>query len=171
MREDLEQVKHQYEINQEHAKRAHDLNRQDSAEFRKAAVESANLAIRSMVLVNGGAVVALLAFVGAIASKDFGYVPKVDDLVTPIWWFALGVGLSSILAALAYLVNMLDADITNSVNFTWKHPYVEDTSSALRLRGFRTIIHVSALIIAVATLCVFFRGILGVTDAITGMGL
>jgi hypothetical protein len=51
MHDDLERAKTQYEINSEHAKRAHDLNRQNSADFQKFAIESANVAIRAMILV------------------------------------------------------------------------------------------------------------------------
>ena len=67
MQDDLEkQAKNLAEIEREHALRAHDRNKEMSTDLRKAATDSANIAIRAMILVNGGAVVALLAFIGSL---------------------------------------------------------------------------------------------------------
>jgi len=115
MHDNSEHASRYYDLNAEHAKRAHDLNRQTSAEFSKAALESANLAIRALTLVNGGAVVALLAFVGALEASETSNSAKIDGLVAPLLAFALGIGCSVVAATVAYLVNMLDSDITNSV--------------------------------------------------------
>lgn len=154
----------------EHAIRAYDRNRQASDGYRKAALESANIAIRPMILVNGGAVVALLAFVSALASSGAGNAVSVSELAAPIRWFALGVGLSVFLAALSYLVNLLDSDISNCVEFSWTHPYVTETAGASRLRPLRTTIFVLALIVAVGVLVMFAFGILDVTKTILLLG-
>ncbi len=156
---------------EEHAKRAHDLNRQISNQCRSAAVESANVAIRSLILINGGAVVALLAFVGAIESSDLTNSIKIEELVAPIFSFAVGVGGAAIAAILAYLVNMLDADITNSVRLTWEHPYVNETKAAARLGYLRIVFHVSAFVAVVLAIGAFFRGVYTVTQAISSAGL
>lgn len=155
----------------EHAKRAHDLNRQMSNLCRSAAVDSANIAIRALLLINGGAVVALLAFVGAIASSDVGNAVKIEELVTPIFSFAFGVGCAAIAALLAYIVNWMDADITNSVKFTWEHPYIVDTKAAAGLTYIRIVCHYLAFAAALLAIGAFFRGIVTVTHAISHAGL
>ena len=54
----------------EHALRAHDSNREELQNANAAAIEAGNIAIRSLLLINGGASVALLAFVGAVESGN-----------------------------------------------------------------------------------------------------
>ncbi|SLN62182.1 hypothetical protein PEL8287_03385 [Roseovarius litorisediminis] len=171
MQDQNSQEKHQHELNMEHAKRAHDLNRQTSADFSRAAIESANLAIRSLILINGGAVIALLAFLGALEAGDVGNAVKSDALVAPIRWFALGVGFAALTALLAYLVNMLDSDITNSVNFTWEHPYIEPDKEQARLIRVRCALHVIAILLAISALGSFFFGIASVTQAVSSLNI
>lgn len=154
------------EFDQGHAKRAHDLNRQNYADNRRAAIETSNAVVRVMLLVNGGAVVALLALVSALASGQTVELIQIESLIAPVQRFAIGVGMTAVLAALAYLVNMLDADISNSVSLVWKHPYVVDKPIAKRLRSVRTVFHVMALLIGLAVIFVFFWGVWGVADAI-----
>lgn len=171
MQDEEEQTKEMQDLNLEHATRAHDLNRQTSANHTKAAIESANFAIRSLILVNGGAVVALLAFLGALESGDSGNALKVDALIVPLLSFGLGVAFSAVTVTLAYLVNMLDSDITNSVHLTWEHPYVEEDEKAPRLKWWRVRLHIAAIIFALASLMSFFVGIITVATAMSELGI
>jgi len=161
-----EHSKYLYETNLEHAKRAHDQVLKAALDFRKSAIESANIAIRAMILINGGAVVALLAFVGALSSADNSkFSINIIDIAISMRWFAFGVGLSATVAALAYLVNMLDADIENTKILSWEHPYSEDREITKWLTKLRVCLHVVAILIAVLTLGVFFYGVFVVTRA------
>jgi len=155
----------------EHAKRAHDLNRQMSNLCRSAALDSANIAIKALLLINGGAVVALLAFVGAIESSDAGNTVQIDELVTPIFSFAFGVGCAAVTTVFAYLVNWMDVDITDSVKLTWEHPYVVDTRAATRLGYIRIAFHLLAFMAGLLAIVSFFRGIISVAEAISHVGL
>lgn len=166
-----EELLARYHLDQEHAKRAHDLNRQSSFEYQKAAVESANLAMRSLILVNGGAVIALLAFVGGIESGENSNTVASAKLVTPIFAFAIGTGLAMVTAALAYLVNMLDADINNSVELVWQHPYVVEESKAGKLRFCRIALHYIAILLSFGSLVSFFVGVWRVSSAIMALSL
>ena len=170
MQNENEQTKYYYEVNREHAMRAHDLNSRSSFEFTKAAIESANVAIRAMLLVNGGAVIALLAFVGSILSSDVSNIIRIEAMIPPIRIFAFGVGLSALTSALAYLVNMLDSDISNTVELTWKHPFVNDKPKANILRRWRMAFHYLAMTAAFTSICFFFWGVFLVTGAIPELG-
>ena len=112
------------EGNREDALRVHDEINEALQSFNRAAIESANVAVRSLLLINGGASVALLAFIGAIETGN----PEVDSrvLVEPIWWFAVGVGLAVFVAVLAYVVNYLDAAIMSEMRRIWHPPYVQE---------------------------------------------
>jgi len=124
-----------------------------------------------MILVNGGAVIALLAFVGALETGGNGTTIEFDALVAPIRWFALGVGFAAVTATLAYLVNLLDGYIFASFRLTWEHPYVHELQEAKRLKVGRRILYVAALASAVASLVAFFLGIVTVTSAISQLGV
>jgi hypothetical protein len=160
-----EGASHFAELNRELALRAHEENRQRQTDARKAAIDSANVAIRALLLVNGGAVVALLAFIGAMEAGESAAI-SLDSLVEPVWFFAIGTGLSAVVSALAYLVNMFDSDIISSVKLTWQHPYVEKKPVAWWLFRSRTVVFCIAFLLAVGSLVSFFLGIWSVTSAI-----
>lgn len=159
----------QERIIREHAQIAHENNRKDILERQRHAIESAHVAIRAMLLINGGASVALLAFVGAVLSSKNSMDIDVTQLVAPIQQFALGVGLAGVTAALAYLVNLLDSDIVGSVKYAWEHPYLLELGRAKWLRAIRAALHWLALGTAIATLVFFFRGVFSVSAAILSM--
>jgi hypothetical protein len=156
-------------FNIERAIKAHDNNRADIEKAQRFAVESANVAIRAFLLINGGATVALLAFVGAIWTAEADG-ELMSALVPSLQFFAFGVGFAGVAAALAYLVNMLDANITCSVEYSWDYPHVRATPHAKWLRRVRYFFHISALILAVATLAAFFGGVLSFSNAIQSIG-
>jgi len=158
------------ELNREMALRAHADHLAIYVDSRKAAIDSANAAIRAMILVNGGAVLALLAFLGALEDSNEGSV-KIAALVDPIGWFAWGVGFAVVTAALAYVVNMLDAYIVASIEGQWEHPYRREGRLAKWLKPIRAIAHISALGLAAAALYSFSQGVSSVSTAITGLGL
>lgn len=160
-----------FEFNKEYALRAHDLNRQTSAELRKSAIDSANIAIKSLLLINGGAVIALLAFVGSIEASDAGANISAEPFVASIWWFAFGVGLSAAVAFLAYMIMLFDQGILDNVDLVWDHPYVKDKPIVNRLWWIRTVLHILAMLLAVGTLCAFFYGVYSVTEAVKILAL
>jgi hypothetical protein len=52
------------------AKRAHDVSIEFHSYTNKAAIDGANLALRTLVVINRGAAIAVLTFLGGVASKD-----------------------------------------------------------------------------------------------------
>lgn len=52
------------------AERAHDTVTDFASKTNTAAVEAANLALRTAMLINGGAAISVLAFIGGLASRD-----------------------------------------------------------------------------------------------------
>jgi len=73
-----------------------------------AAIESAAQGLKAMLLLNGGACVALLAFVGSLATSETlqpEFAPLVKVVARSLIWFATGAG-SAVLACLfAYWAN------------------------------------------------------------------
>lgn len=166
-----EHEQHRAEVERELALRAHDRNSELTVEYQRAAIASANATIRSLILVNGGAVIALLAFVGALESGDGASSVSVETLVAPIRWFAVGVGLATLTAALAYLVNLLDSDISSSYRCVWKHPYLEELDQVTKLRPWRMRLHYLAIVVAFCSLISFGLGVWTVTRAVGQLGI
>lgn len=150
--------------------RAHDRHDAMLAERQKVAVESANVAIRALLLINGGAVVALLAFLGALESGDAEAV-SLNQFVSALRYFAYGVGFSAVTAALAYLVNLLDADIQGLNEYHYEWPFVRAQKRHKILLTTRTVIHVCAILLSFASLTVFFLGVNQIANAVTNLGL
>lgn len=153
----------------ENALRAHDELNDQLQGFNRAAIETANIAVRSLLLINGGASVALLAFVGAVESGNSAI--NSDVLVEPIWRFAVGVGLAVLTAIFAYLVNYLDAVITGAKLRIWEHPYIEETSLSKKLNIFRNVLFCAALLAAACSAILYFLGVWSITAAILNMGI
>lgn len=166
-----EQAKRVDDLNTEIALRTHDLSRQEIAAFDKAAIEAANLTIRSLIVVNGAAVIALLAFIGAIETGSSSQSVNADKLVAPMFSFALGVGFATITSALAYLVNLADGILHSRIELVWEHPYVIPKAGHRWRRIVRYILHYLAIGCAVAALVSFFFGVFRISDAIGSLGI
>jgi hypothetical protein len=76
---------------------------QTSLEATKAANKSAGDALRAVTLLNGGAAVAMLAFIGHLASTQVEQA-TLDALKRPLFEFVSGAFLSVIATALTYFV-------------------------------------------------------------------
>lgn len=105
--EEQERIDHQANIRA--AERAHDANNELYDQLNQAAIGSANVALRAFLLINGGAAVALLAFLGSLAGQIDG--PDIVTLATPLMDFAIGVAVAALAAGLAYLTNYSAAGV------------------------------------------------------------
>src|SRR3982074_2857664 len=90
----FEERKYGNDLLREDAHRAHDQNTEFHTYVNKEAVGAANLTLRTLVLINGGAAIAVLTFLGGVASKDKIDFLKVGVVAGTIRWFAFGVALA-----------------------------------------------------------------------------
>ena len=77
---DLEHKKWTYEQNRAVAERAHDAQRKFTHVTNKAAIEASNHALRALILINGGAAIAMLAFIGNFVSNNQREVADICEL-------------------------------------------------------------------------------------------
>jgi hypothetical protein len=86
---------------------------------------------------------------------------KVQKLITPEavcqnWrWSILGA-----------FTNYFMAGITSSMNRHWEHPYLVDGPKTKMYRRLNLGFHIAAVVVALASLCVFIAGMLEVRDAL-----
>ena len=150
------------------AQRAHDRNHEFAIKTNESAVNSANLALRTAVLINGGAAISLLAFIGGLVSN--GKLPVGDQLVkvtAPLIYFATGVALATLAMAFAYFTNYSAVSAATSMKRIWQHPFLEATTGSRRWHNIYIGCIVVAVIVAFVSLFFFVMGMIEVRNAIS----
>ncbi|MBD8555431.1 hypothetical protein IFT84_13045 [Rhizobium sp. CFBP 8762] len=88
-----------------------------------AAIESADQGLKGLLLLNGGACVALLAFVGSTATSSSlrpEFVPLINVATHSLIWFASGAGLAVLACIPAYKANQSYANhLHNPTKIKW----------------------------------------------------
>ncbi len=76
-------------------------------ELETASVEAAQAGIKALLLLNGGACIAVLAFMSNVMSKDLRWPDRqiVEAAVRSLTYFASGAGMAVFITLLAYLSN------------------------------------------------------------------
>src|SRR5262245_9682985 len=123
------------------AQRAHDRSNEFARQINEAAINAANLTLRMALLINGGAAVALLTFVGSLPVEQKRAVAATLD------WFAWGVAAAVAGLACAYFVNHGLAVQERSKTFTDKPPYVINGANTKRWRYVVLVFRLLALVV------------------------
>ncbi|WLB57473.1 hypothetical protein [Bradyrhizobium japonicum] len=141
------------------ALRAH--NRE--AEFFKtnndAAIKSGEEAVKALILINGGSSVAMLAFLGTLATRGQQSTQEIALLAHPLIWFALGVGLAVVAACFSYFTDSAIASLSLSRARIWQHPYVVDGEKSSSFQRVVTCCRVLAIAAAALSLASFGGGV------------
>jgi hypothetical protein len=165
----IEERKWLHELKRDDAKRAHDANRDFHSYVNKEAVDTSNLTLRTLVVINGGAAIAVLTFLGGVAAKDKVDFAQVGLVAGTIKWVAFGVALAVLGMALAYLTHFATAFISASFLNNWEHPYVADGPKTNSWRRITRAFHIAAIFVAIASLVLFLIGMFTTSNAITHM--
>lgn len=105
------------------AERAHDKNTEFFHNVNKAAIETSYVALRTAVLINGGAAVAVLAFLGSLASGNRVQISQLSQMASSLKLFAWGVASAAFAMVTAYLTNYFIASRVVSREPTFSFPY------------------------------------------------
>src|SRR5262249_41498406 len=158
---DIELQKLLHEQNRRAAERAHDTWREIALQVNEATINARNLALRMSLLINGGAAVALLTFVGGLPANQKRAVA--DTLV----WFAFGVAIAVAGLGFAYLTNYTSAMMHGSKMWHNQPPYVLDGPTTARWMRLNRVFHIAAVIVGLASLVLFIVGMFYVRAALT----
>jgi hypothetical protein len=164
---EIEERKWKFEKNREDAQRAHDNSNDFHTYTNKAALDAANLALRTLVLINGGAAVAILAFLGAIASKDKIDLEQVSHVANTLRFYAVGVAFGVAAMALAYLTNYFMASVENAKDRMWEHPFVRDNEKSRQMMRVNRVFHVLSFLLAFTSLSLFIVGMWTTSNKVT----
>jgi hypothetical protein len=160
-KEQIEQQKRLHEQNAEVAQRAHDRSNAFARQINEAAINAANLTLRMALLVNGGAAVALLTFIGSLPGEQKRAVAATLD------WFAWGVAAALAGLACTYFTNHGLAVQERSKAFTDVPPYVIGGANTKRWRSVVLVFRILAIIVGSASVVLFLVGMLSVRAALT----
>jgi hypothetical protein len=156
---------HEENIRQD-AQRAHDRIADFANSTNEAAIKAADSALRAAILINGGAAVSILAFIGGLAAQDRIKIAQLHDVASSLLLFAFGVASAVVAMALSYCVNYITASHANSFVHSWKHPYLRVGERTARLATAKSAFHVAALAVGVMSLVFFVWGMLDVYASI-----
>jgi hypothetical protein len=160
-KEQIEEQKRQHEQSTHVALRAQDRSNAFARQINEAAINAANLTLRMALLINGGAAVALLTFVGGLPAEQRRAVAATLD------WFAWGVAAAVAGLACAYFTNHGLAIQERSKTFTDVPPYVINGANTKRWSYVVLVFRVFAIIVGSASVVLFLVGMLGVRAALT----
>jgi hypothetical protein len=149
------------------AERAHDNEFQFSQNVNEAAVNSGNLALRTVLTINGGSALAVLAFIGnALVKSDSNLAPKLLHVTETLVWFAGGVVIVSVAMGFAYFTNYAMASASTSKKRIWTHPFFENTCASRGWSIAANIFQIITIVLAFTSVGFFLYGMFQVRDAI-----
>ena len=149
---EFDEVKWKHELRREDAKRAHDEALDLQTKTNEATMSSAQVAIRTGVLINGGAAVTVLGFIGALAGQGRVPVAQLSAIAGSLLWFAFGVASGTLALGLSYFTNYCYVERQASRIRTWEHPYLKDGPTTSRWLRRAIVFHVAAVIVGLLCL-------------------
>lgn len=131
-----------WKLNHENALSAHAQFRSTKAQLLEGGLSFALEAIRTAVLVNGGAVVAMAAFIGATYNAPTGEVEAVRAaLLLPAFLFAIGAVAAGLASGCAYFTQLMYHEVSENQSTEWESPFVRDTPSSKSKRWWGVLWH------------------------------
>jgi hypothetical protein len=121
-------------------------------------------------LINGGAAVSVLAFIGSLASKDLVALSQLSRVAGSLVLFACGVAAAVVGLGLSYLTHFFEAASAASLKRIGDSPFIEPTKASKRNLLFRNAAHLFAVIAFFVCIGCFIFGMLSVRNAIDRFG-
>lgn len=156
-----------HEQQRQDANRAHERDDVAWGQANEAAIGSANLALRTLVLINGGAAVTVLTFMGSLFGKSNLTAASISQVTAPLIYFALGVAVATFAMATAYLTNYATAGIISSRTKSFSEPFITESKRSKRWRWSYLVFIVLSIIFALSSLALFNCGMISVQASIS----
>ena len=143
------------------AERAHDQAEAVALQIDEAQVNGANLALRMGMLINGGAAIALLTFVGSLPADQKRAV------AATLVWFAWGVVAAVGALGLLHFTNYSMVAKERSKQRSYEHPYLHDQATTKWWSWANGLLHILTILAGLTSLALFIVGMLCVRAALT----
>jgi len=145
------------------AMRAHDNEDKFYYQVNQAAIDTGTAAVKTFFMLNGGASIALLAFLGAVAGPGRVTEESFRLIADTLAWFAGGVALAAACGGAGYLCNFFTVYASRSRKRTLVWPYFEEGRLVWRI--LRTTFMVASVVAGVLSLVAFGGGMWEVRQA------
>jgi hypothetical protein len=118
-----------HEMKRADAYRVHDQAEQFYNSINERSIASAELVLRTCILINGGAAVAVLAFLGSLVSKSSNIFGRLTPVTESLVKFAIGIAAAVAAMGVSYGVHYLVGMHVRSQERLWEHPFIETGAS------------------------------------------
>jgi hypothetical protein len=160
-------AREKWELTKQAAERAHERSDEYILKRNKAVLTNAETVVRSLILINGGAAISVMTFVGALAAKPSVPGDQISAIARGLEWFAGGALAATVTAAFAYLTNYLYMSTEQEKSRDYDHPYLHENEASNRRLVWGTVCHYLAIAAVVVSLCGFAGGIWFVSGGVT----
>ena len=163
---DFERRKWLVDLNRDSAKREHDRWHELFDQANESAIKTSETALKAALIVNGGATVSILAFVGGLVGNRLVRVSDLQAVSESLSAFAAGVAVAVLAHGFAYVTHFLHAAWIDSFKLEWDIPYVRrgPTTAACELR--KAAVHFLGVVSYLGSFVAFCVGVSRIKDAI-----
>jgi hypothetical protein len=154
------------DLNLRAAERAHDQHAAYVDRSADQVMKDAWAFLRTLVLINGAAAIAILTFVGGLAAKWDHNLAQLAGITHGLRWFAWGVITAALASGVSYATNYFYGSAANVMTKDWQHPFRHATALSVWFQRAAWSFHGLALVLAIASLVLFAIGISTVSHAI-----
>lgn len=144
------------------ALRAHEQEDQEFASANEAAIKTGTDFLKAATLINGGAIVAVLSFLGNIKSERL-FELAVIAFPKALLIFAFGAGAAVASLGIGYLVNYGCAWYISTRSKNWEEPFVSGGSQ--KLRAVIIALTVTSVVLGILSIALFGWGLLSTVEA------
>lgn len=151
------------EINQlkvDAANRAHEETTELFNHLNLKAIEFSIVVVRSLILINGGASVAVLSFLSLLVTQKNILSLNIGAITIALFYFAVGTAGAVVCAILAYFTVYSDARRVAKYDRNDIPPYVHENRATKGIALLIAVLHMWALIAALFSLGMFFKAVL-----------
>lgn len=156
-------------LNREDAILEHDRHYQRTSKMAERAVQAGQVTVRTAVIVNGGAAISILAFIGGLVGQGRLSIQNISTVADSLLWFAAGIvcGVGSL--GSSYLAQYSDKWGLELKQTAWQAPYVRDTRGSIWWVRSALLMRITGIVTGVLSLAFFVAGMLNVHQAITSL--
>jgi hypothetical protein len=155
----------------QYIERRHAAAREQETRLDEATIAAGQLAIRMAILINGGAAVAVLAFVGGLVGHEQVKLSHLVRVAGSLQLFAWGVVAAGAALGLFYCTNYCHTRLWQSYRLIVDPPYIQEGDKSKSWRWGGHFFHVTAVIAGLLSLGFFIWGVIAVYRSIKYLGV
>jgi hypothetical protein len=134
--------------------------------IQEGALKSVDAAFRAALLINGGAAISVLAFVGGLVAQNRIHLGQLNEVASSLMFFAFGVVAAAIAMILSYFTIYAVAVHQYSYVLLKEFPYFLGTPRGKFWALLAQVLRISAALVGVSSLVLFVIGMFYVRNAI-----